>query len=97
MQHHADEDLTRLAEIDHELTRLARERIRCIAAAQRHGASWEAIATALGTTKQSAWETYRRRVGELLDATAASAVAGEDELVDAASASLARVRGRRRR
>lgn len=92
----ADTDLKRLARLEHRMAELDRERIRIISEAQRHGASWDAIAGVLGTTKQSAWETYRLRVKNLLDATASSADTGEDELLDSAAASLARVRTRRR-
>src|SRR5262245_12092180 len=90
-------DLERLSDIEREMAALKIDLVRVMAQAQLRGASWEAIGGALGTSRQSAWETYHRRVRELLDATAANVDAAEDELLASAGTSLSRVRARRRR
>ncbi len=89
-------DLAQLADVDRRIAELDRRRIHLVAEAKTHGASWEAIAAALGTTRQSAWETYASRVRELLAMTAREPGASEDELLGSAAAALARVRARRR-
>ncbi len=90
-------ELERLTDIERRMARLDVERVRLMAEAQRRGASWEAIGAALGTSRQSAWETYRQRVRELLDTSARRVDAAEEELLESAAASLNRVRARRRR
>lgn len=93
----ATAELARLGDLEVRMRRLAIERIRLIAVAQQHGASWEAISEVLGVTRQAAWETYRDRAREVLDATAARATASEDEILESAVHALKEVRGRRRR
>lgn len=90
-------ELERLTDIERQMAQLDIERVRLMAEAQRRGASWEVIGAALGTSRQSAWETYRERVRELLDTSASRVDAGEEELLESAAASLNRVRARRRR
>lgn len=92
----ATRELERLADVERQMTALDLERVRLMADAQQHGASWEAIGAALGITRQSAWEAYHLRVRHMLDATALLVGAGEDDLLESAAASLNRVRARRR-
>jgi len=90
-------ELERLAAIERKMDALDVERVRLMADAQRHGASWEAIGAALGTTRQSAWETYHQRVRQLLETTATHVDATEEELLESAGAILTGIRARRRR
>jgi biotin operon repressor len=87
-------ELDRLADVERQMASLDLERIRLIARAQQHGASWEAIGAKLGITRQAAWETYRDRVRQMLHAVATDL--SEDETFEAAEAGLAKVRARRR-
>ena len=89
------QDLKELAAVERQMDELAGRRIRLVAAAQAHGATWEAIGAALGTTRQSAWETYGARVRQILDAAASGSTRSEAELLDSAAASLRRHRARR--
>ena len=54
-------------------------KIRLIGAAQRYGASWDEIGSAMGVSRQAAWEKYRDRARGLLDVTAARASHSEAE------------------
>ena len=96
MAHPAADDLARLARLERRMAALERQRTSLVVEAKTHGASWDAIAAALGTSRQSAWETYRLRVKQLLDTTAASGDVSEAVLLDSAASSLARARARRR-
>ena len=93
----ARRELERLTDIERQIAALEIELVGVMAAAQLRGASWKAIGTALGTSRQSAWETYHRRVGNILDATGVAIDASEDELLVSAGAILSRGRARRRR
>jgi hypothetical protein len=93
----ATDDLARLGDLEVQMRRLALERIRLIAEAQQHGASWEAISSVLGVSRQSAWETYRDRAREVMEATAARATVAEDEILESAGRVQKTVRARRRR
>jgi hypothetical protein len=88
-------ELERLVDVERQVTALEAERVRLMADAQRHGASWEAISKALGISRQSAWETYHLRVRLLHDAASLHVGAEEDELLASAATSLKRVRARR--
>lgn len=92
----ATPELARLSDVENQLRKLAIERVRLIAEAQARGASWEAISAVLGVTRQAAWETYRDRAREVLEATSARATASEEEILQSASHALKGVRARRR-
>jgi hypothetical protein len=50
--------------------RLSTERWLVMRAARDAGASWDQIGTALGTSRQSAWEFLRRKLDEAENASA---------------------------
>lgn len=54
------EVLAELRTVDRALHRLDGDRDSMIRAARRSGATWAQIGEALGTTKQAAWERFRR-------------------------------------
>jgi len=89
--------LGELGRLEADLRALEARRIRLIGVAQRQGASWDDIGSALDVTRQAAWEKYRDRVRELLDATAARSEHSEEELAASATDVLKEVRARRRR
>jgi hypothetical protein len=60
--------------------------VRC---ARTAGASWTAIGRALGTTKQSAWETHARWIDDQAAQHRTDGVSGLDELAVARSRRLA--------
>jgi hypothetical protein len=93
----ASDALGALSEVEQDMRVLEVQKIRLIGAAQKHGASWDEIGSALDVTRQAAWEKYRDRVRELLDATAARAEYSEDETLESAAEVLKEVRARRRR
>jgi len=82
--------------VERQLHSLAVRRVRLIAEAQAHGATWEAIGTALGTTRQSAWETYSKLAREVLESYGDEGSGSEDELLASAADTLRRYRARRR-
>ena len=90
-------DLERLADVERQMSALEAERVRLMAEAQRQGASWEAIGAAIGTTKQSAWETYHVEVRRIHEAAADYVGTAEEALLDSAAVSLSSSRARRRR
>jgi uncharacterized protein (DUF1501 family) len=57
--------------------------------ARAAGASWTAIGRALGTTKQSAWETHARWIDDQASRHRTDGVSGLDELAVARSRRLA--------
>lgn len=91
----AKKALRTLADIERTMRSLEVAKIQMIGAAQRHGASWDEIGSALEVSRQAAWEKYRVRVRSLLDDTAARATHSEEETLDSAAAVLREVRGRR--
>lgn len=93
----ASDALGALSEVEQDMRVLEVHKIRLIGAAQKHGASWDEIGSVLDVTRQAAWEKYRDRVRELLDATAARAEYSEDETLESAAEVLKEVRARRRR
>jgi hypothetical protein len=60
-----------------------------VRSARTAGASWTAIGRALGTTKQSAWETHARWIDDQAARHRADGVSGLDELAVARSRRLA--------
>jgi len=59
-----DDLLTALGEVSGQLQELDVDRDAKIRAAYEAGASWKRIGEALGISKQSAWERYRKLVQE---------------------------------
>jgi hypothetical protein len=86
-----------LAEIAEQIRSLELQKLRLIGVAQERGASWDQIGTALDVTRQAAWEKYRERVRDVLDATATRAEDGEAETLESAANVLREIRRRRRR
>ena len=75
------------------------DRLRCalVKKARQSGSSWEQIASALGTSRQAAWEYYTARFrSELERATGANGDLSEDEATQLAVAESRTVRRRRR-
>lgn len=93
--HSAPEALGALGDIERTMRSLELAKIRLIGVAQRHGASWDEIGSAMEVSRQAAWEKYRDRVRSLLDVTAARATHSEEETLKSAAAVLKEVRGRR--
>ncbi len=71
-------------------------KVRLIGLAQEHGASWDEIGSALEVSRQAAWEKYRDRVREVLNATEARARHSEEQTLASAAQVLKEVRARRR-
>lgn len=93
----ASDALRALAQVDHEMQALEIRKVRLIGAAQRHGASWEQIGSALEVSRQAVWEKYRDQVRALLDATGDRATASEEEALASAASVLREIRRRRRK
>ena len=75
------------------------DRLRCalVKKARQSGRSWEQIASALGTSRQAAWEYYTARFrSELEQVTGANGDLSEDEATELAVAESRAVRRRRR-
>jgi hypothetical protein len=75
------------------------DRLRCalVKKARQSGRSWEQIASALGTSRQAAWEYYTARFrAELEQVTGANGDLSEDEATELAVAESRAVRRRRR-
>jgi len=75
------------------------DRLRCelVKQARASGRSWEQIASALGTSRQAAWQYYTTRFRREFDNIGGSAeVLSEDEAMDLAVAESRAVRRRRR-
>jgi hypothetical protein len=53
------ETVRRLATVEARIRRLQRERERLIADARAERESWQAIAAALGVSRQAAWQAHR--------------------------------------
>ena len=85
-----------LSEVAQQIQRLEVEKIRLIGVAQERGASWDQIGTALDVTRQAAWEKYRERVRDLLDAKGNRADHSEAESLESAANVLREIRRRRR-
>ena len=85
----------------HEITasEVELDRLRCalVKKARQSGSSWEQIATALGTSRQAAWEYYTARFRAELDEFAGIPEdLSENEAVSIAVAESRAVRRRRR-
>ena len=93
----ASDALHELGELERSIRALEVRRVRLIGTAQRHGASWEDIGSALEVSRQAAWEKYRRRVRATLNLTADRAGHSETETLESAARVLKEVRARRRR
>lgn len=93
----AADALEALGDIELGMRTLEVKRVRLIGAAQQLGATWEDIGSALGTSRQAAWETYRDQARQLLEVTAGRARQSEDVILESAGQVLKEVRARRRR
>jgi hypothetical protein len=93
----AIEALEALSGVADDIRALEARKVRLIGLAHEHGASWDAIGSALEMSRQAAWEKYRNRVSELLDSTAARARHSEDQTLESAARVLKEVRARRRK
>ncbi len=67
-----------------------------IAAAREQGRSWTAIGSALGVSKQAAWELYNADITAMLDRISDRSGLSEDEAMCIAREELAAIRRRRR-
>lgn len=83
------DDLQQLARSEAEFDKL---QDRLVADARRAGASWAEIGSALGMTRQSAWEFFSRRAVERLAATARASGLSEDEAMQIAVEEVRAVR-----
>ena len=75
------------------------DRLRCalVKRASQSGTSWEQIASALGTSRQAAWEYFTARFrAELEQVTGANRDMSKDEAMDLAVTESRAVRRRRR-
>ena len=77
--------LAALVEVELAIRTLEVRPIALIAAAQQHGASWEDLGTALGVSRQAAWERYRDRVRATLEETAGRGRDSEPETLHRAA------------
>jgi len=93
----ATDALEALSGVEHELRALEVRKVKLIGLAQEHGASWDAIGSALEISRQAAWEKYRNRIRDLLDATATRARHSEEQTYESAARVLKEVRARRRK
>lgn len=94
--HSASDALGALSLVEQDMRALEVRKLRLIGAAQRHGASWDEIGSALEVSRQAAWEKYRDRVRVLFDAAADRAQRSEEETLESAATVLREVRRRRR-
>jgi hypothetical protein len=97
MPESAADALDALREIEFGMRSLEVKRVRLIGAAQQLGASWDDIGSALGISRQAAWEKYRDQARELLAVTADRAQVPEEAILQSAAEVLKEVRARRRR
>lgn len=88
-------ELQMVAELERQRETVDAALEHAVADAHRSGASWSEISDALGTSKQSAWSTYRGRVQRLMDIAAAEVDQDEETLLESAATSLGRTRMRR--
>lgn len=95
--HSASDALGALSVVERDMRALEVRKLRLIGAAQRHGASWDEIGSALEVSRQAAWEKYRDRVRVLFDVAADRAQRSEEETLESAATVLREVRRRRRR
>jgi hypothetical protein len=87
--------LRELSRYESELGRLRREAIE---AAREAGATWEQVGSALGMSRQAAWEYYTRAARTKLEQMAADASElSDDEAMELAVEEVKAARGDRRR
>jgi hypothetical protein len=80
------ESVRRLAAVEARIRRLQRERDRLILEARAERASWQAIAAALGVSRQAAWEAHRQGAAVVDRIRERSTLTDEDALAVARSA-----------
>src|SRR5665213_3331943 len=90
------EPLAALRALQDQERELAQARRVLIAQARSQGQPWSEIGTALGVSKQAAWELYNGEVTVLLDRIAQRAGMSEDEASKLAQDELTAVRRARR-
>lgn len=90
------EPLAALRALQDQERELARVRRDLIAEARSRGRSWSEIGTALGVSKQAAWELYNAEVTALLDRVAQRSGLSDDEASLLAQEERAAVRRKRR-
>ena len=78
------ETVRRLAIVEARIRRLQRERERLIADARAERASWQAIAAALGVSRQAAWQAHRE------GAVIVAQIRSQSDLTDEAAMGVAR-------
>jgi hypothetical protein len=91
----ASDALGALAQVDQEMRALEVRKVLLIGAAQRHGATWGQIGSALKVSRQAAWEKHRDQVRALFEATGDRATASEEEALLSAASVLREIRRRR--
>jgi hypothetical protein len=87
------EALLELSRTDDELDRLRREAVE---RAREHGASWKQVGTALGMSRQAAWEFYTGQIRADLVRSTAQSDLSEDEAMELAVNEVRAARRRRR-
>lgn len=96
--HETAEPLGALRALQERERELEDARRRLIAAARDQGRSWTEIGSALGVSKQAAWQLYHADITAMLDRTSDRSGLSEDEAMRIAREELAAVRrGRRSR
>jgi hypothetical protein len=78
------ETVRRLATVEARIRRLQRERERLIQDARAERESWQAIAAALGVSRQAAWQAHRD------GAVAVAQIRSRSDLTDEAAMAVAR-------
>jgi hypothetical protein len=78
------ETVRRLATVEAQIRRLQRERERLIGDARAERESWQAIAAALGVSRQAAWQAHRE------GAVVVAQIRSRSDLTDEAAMAVAR-------
>ena len=86
--------LRELARLETELGNVRRVKIE---AARQAGATWEQVGTALGMSRQGAWEYYTRTARAALEHATADSELNDDEATQLVVEELNTVRRQRRR
>jgi hypothetical protein len=89
------ETLDRLTSVSDEIDRLQAERDELVARARAEHRSWQAIATALGVTRQAAWKAHRDAAATIERVRGRSELS-EAEAMTVVKAAQREVRERRR-
>ena len=90
------EPLQALRELHERERELEVARRRLIAAARKQGRSWTEIGSALGVSKQAAWELYNADISAMLDCISDRSGLSEEEAMRIAREELAAARRQRR-